>query len=206
MRGLFVAATLLLATVSLALPSRVAAAPTCFGKTATYVMKPGEGRYDGTPGNDVVIGTNGNDLILFGFTSTGFDQDVACSLGGNDEIDLFTIGSYADGGTGNDRLDGYVLKGGAGNDYMSTSYGGTAYGESGDDEVYADQNATADGGSGDDYVGGENNSTILGSSGSDTMIDFDGTSTVDCGSGTDEVTENADPVRRCERTIPVPPL
>lgn len=78
-----------------------AAAPTCFGKTATV-----PGSLNGTSGNDVIIGTSGPDRI-FG----GAGDDRICGLGGND---------YIDGGSGSDKIDGGsgrdTLNGGSGND------------------------------------------------------------------------------------------
>jgi hypothetical protein len=78
-----------------------APAPSCNGKTATIVGRPGNTTIRGTAGNDVIVdldgsnridGRGGDDTIC-----TGADADVISGSTGNDWIDA---------GAGNDRVDG----------------------------------------------------------------------------------------------------
>src|SRR5262245_8181524 len=74
-------ATLLLAALPLGLwPSTAWAGPTCLGKPATHVMQPGEGIFNGGPGNDVVVGSEAGDKVHL----DGGGIDVVCGNGGVD--------------------------------------------------------------------------------------------------------------------------
>lgn len=164
------------------------------------------GTLEGTPGDDVLVGSLGSDTIR--------------GLGGNDVICGFPGGLSAPGGEpdvidgdgGDDDMVGRgVLDGGSGNDYvLAFRLGSRAYGGSGADTVRADTGATADGGSGDDVVQNGNPSNaggvaLKGGSGSDTVLNYDGNPTIDCGAAYDLVYANgATDVRRCEGTTTPP--
>ncbi|MGI9623062.1 MAG: CAP domain-containing protein [Acidimicrobiales bacterium] len=133
-RALFlVALAALFAAILVPASSAGAAAPTCFGRSATIVAVPGQVTY-GTPGPDVIVGTSGPDVIR----SRG-GADLICSLGGADRVysgggaDTVDLGGgedFARGGRGNDYIEGGnggdVIKGTKGHD--------TLKGESGTDE------------------------------------------------------------------------
>lgn len=228
-RAILAACLVLAALGGLARPA--AAAPTCGGKAATHVMRPGDPPYFGTPGADVVVGWAGDDTIDLGFDS----GELACGRGGNDTIAVFGPGSLADGEAGSDDVyaqgigsvarggpgaDAFVgadnearAEGGSGDDVLvSAGSGGVSDGGSGSDRVVADSGAVGISGSGNDRVEarlgvgqpGDPAAAIEGGSGSDVLINVGGTPGVriDCGSAYDRVAANgATSVSRCEATF-----
>jgi hypothetical protein len=211
MRALAAVLVLVVAAVPLGLaPSAVAAAPRCFGKPATHVMKIGDPLYAGTASDDVVVGSKGADSI---FLQNSGGVDRVCSGGGNDHLAITGTGSIADGGAGNDVMTGYegaTLRGGTGNDaVVADGTGGRAEGGSGDDEVTASSGAIADGGSGNDEVRASlhgSAAALYGGSGRDRVIDDSFlVPKIDCGSGRDEVDAGgATSVKNCEVTFFAP--
>lgn len=129
----FVALAALFAAILVPASSAGAAAPTCFGRTATIIAQPGQVTI-GTPGPDVIVGTSGPDVIR----SRG-GGDRICSLGGADRVYSGGGGDLVDLGGGHD-----FARGGAGNDYIEGGVGGdvingrkghdTLKGESGTDQ------------------------------------------------------------------------
>jgi serralysin len=155
---------------------------------------------------NVFYGTNDNDTVpftddfqfLYGFGGddalSSTNDAVYCELyggDGNDFLDLVDPGfGLADGGSGNDIIDGTnffdELYGGSGND--SIFGGGIADfvdGGSGNDTIYA--NGIIFGGSGNDQISslGGPNGIIFGGSGNDQIVGLGGDDRIDCGSGND---------------------
>ena len=104
-------------------PAAAAATPTCLGKAATIVARPGVPTA-GTDGPDVIVGTPGPDVI----DGRG-GADIICAGAGADRVrggpggDVIVLGRGRDtgwGGPGNDRIRGGahddVLLGGTGAD------------------------------------------------------------------------------------------
>ena len=83
-RGSFMAVAVLVLAIA-GLVHHAAAAPTCHGKVATFVMTV-PGGAQGTAGDDVIIGTSGNDGIDTTGTSGGEagGVDFVCAGGGGD--------------------------------------------------------------------------------------------------------------------------
>jgi Ca2+-binding RTX toxin-like protein len=116
---LTLAATVLL---TMALPATAAAAPRCFGKTATIIGTPGADRIRGTPGHDTIVAFGGDDRVRGG---VGVDR-ICAGLGAD----------YVVGGIGADRIDGRNgrdelrgaerddrIIGGLGSDFVSGGFG-----------------------------------------------------------------------------------
>lgn len=102
--------------------TRVIAAPTCRGVTATVVGTAGSDVLVGTTGPDVIVGLGGNDHIV-----SRAGRDLICAGAGSDSI---AAGSAADrvfAGSGHDLLLGRggpdLLKGSAGNDVLKGGRG-----------------------------------------------------------------------------------
>jgi Ca2+-binding RTX toxin-like protein len=82
--------------------------PTCDGRKATIVAKPGRDTF-GTEHSDVIVGTSGRDEIV------GREgNDRICGRGGNDEIDGNRGADRLFGQGGSDKIDG-----GPGDDFCS---------------------------------------------------------------------------------------
>lgn len=88
-----------------------AGAPTCFGRSATIVARPGVTTH-GTSGPDVIVGTSGPDVI-----KGHGGADLICSLDGNDRVYGNWGADWIDVGPGDD-----IAYGGRSNDHI---YGGT---------------------------------------------------------------------------------
>ncbi len=107
------------------------------------------------------------------------------------QLYIFVTGGDADGGTGND--------------FVRSRFGALSRGGAGDDIAIALDGGTTDGGSGDDIVRGAEAAALFGGSGNDRVESTSGDPTIDCGSGTDTVVEDADPSGRgCERAATFP--
>ncbi len=123
------------ATAIVAPGSAGAQAPTCFGRAATIVARPGVVTY-GTSGADVIVGTWGPDVIR----GHG-GADYICALGGDDvvyagygsdTVDLGPGRDIARGGPGRD-----LLYGGSGSDLIRGRGGAdTIRAQGGIDECY----------------------------------------------------------------------
>jgi uncharacterized repeat protein (TIGR01451 family) len=102
--------------------TRVLAAPSCRGATATLTGTPGHDVLSGSGGPDVIVALGGNDVIR-----SGAGRDLICAGGGRD----FTVGGSAGdrvfAGAGRDRLLGRggpdLLKAGAGADVLKGGAG-----------------------------------------------------------------------------------
>ena len=157
----------------------------------TYTSAPGANSFvsfdedDATPGT-VRVTTSGDPIVAppAGCTATPEDDGdtyvctgvtaiTAIGGDGNDDLwgyQLLTIPFTADGGTGNDDVEGGnqndVLTGGDGDDYVSGDYAGccTGFGATGGNDI-------VDGGAGEDYVtGGAGNDTVTGGAGDDDEV------------------------------------
>jgi uncharacterized repeat protein (TIGR01451 family) len=97
--------------------TRVLAAPTCRGFTATISGTPGDDQLVGTPGPDVIAALGGNDRIV---SRSG--RDLICAGSGNDYIGAGSAADRVFAGSGRDRLLGRggpdVLRGSAGHDVL----------------------------------------------------------------------------------------
>ena len=189
----FIAAILIVGTITPALAGDTVTRPKCGGQDAT-VWAIGDTGYaylwnngwptaipldpnpfgdgftiEGTSGDDVIVGSPLGDLI-----KAGKGDDYACGLDGDDLLK---------GGFGNDWLfggnDNDTLQGGHGNDYM--------FGESGNDLLK--------GGHGNDHMyGGANNDVMKGGHGNDHIDDTQGVNSISGGKGTD----SCNPIADCE--------
>jgi Ca2+-binding RTX toxin-like protein len=138
----------------------------------------------GGSGNDIVEGEDGEDRI---FGDLGRDTLIGGS--GNDQLtevqlEVGDLGSYLNGGSGNDELLGSnlndTLVGGAGSDVIIAM--------SGDDLVYGHSiDGLGDDNSVDTIEGNNGNDTIFAQGGDDTVDAGSGDDTVDAGSGDDHV-------------------
>lgn len=173
----------------LSLPAAWAAAPTCFGQTAT-IPNTGDERIEGTSGPDVIIGDGDRDIV-FG----GDGDDLICGRGGSDVID---------GGSGDDRMSGAAgpdfitgvdgndeIRGGVGKDVLN--FGDE---EDGDDFVVG-------GGGDDDLHAGVGADRLFGNDGNDLLQEGEvDAPTIDLfsgGAGIDTCNAGAeDQVRSCE--------
>jgi hypothetical protein len=186
------------ANVIVRAPSPVAP-PTCSGKTATIVAKPGQRSITGTAGADVIVGG-----LLGERIDGGGDDDTICAGTGDDIVR---------GGAGNDTIIGDgdqdrlfgdagrdLLLGGAGNDDLRGGSGNDrAAGGDGTDRV--------DGGSGNDVLddqtlGGNGRDRLFGGSGDDRVRTAGGgADRVDCGPGRGDsvLVDRLDRQTRCER-------
>lgn len=170
MRRLFTFAAGLLLASALTAPAAHAAAPTCFGKTATVVLTNGDDVYFATSetpeviwaggGNDRIYGPNPDD---FG-PATGLPGDLICGGPGNDVLW---------GGNGNDKING-----GDGADSVNDSSGSDLLqGNAGDDRVVDKSCADCDGGS----------DTLRGQGGNDVLVNAWGNDRVYGGTGADDL-------------------
>lgn len=102
--------------------TRVLAAPSCRGVTATVVGTNGDDELLGTPGPDVIVAFGGNDRIV---SEAG--RDLICAGSGHDYVGAGTAADKVFGGAGRDRLLGRggpdLLKGSAGNDVLNGGRG-----------------------------------------------------------------------------------
>ena len=150
-RGLAQVAGLTLAMLALSAPGTASAGePTCFGKKATIVAKPGVERIEGTAGDDVIVGGDGRQSI-----DGGDGDDRICGKGGNDVIDGSAGDDRLSGGRGEDFIFGEdgddLILGGPGPDFLAISEE-----EKGDDEVFGGPgNDTIAAGAGEDRMFGE---------------------------------------------------
>ena len=157
-RGLAQIAGLTLAMLALSAPGTASAEePTCFGKKATIVAKPGVERIEGTAGDDVIVG-NERDQIISG----GGGDDRICGKGGDDHIYGDAGDNRLSGGRGADWIRGQdgddLIQGGPGADTLNVDYE-----ENGDDEVF--------GGPGDDIMSaGHGEDKVFGESGDDRLF------------------------------------
>lgn len=140
-----------------------------------------------------IQGTSFDDDINAG--STG---EVILGMGGNDRIRISAETRYADGGDGDDVLDGSnlllstytgtTIAGGAGNDtVLGARLGGfTVFGGDGDDRIFV--KGTVHGGNGNDHIESDN-ATIYGDAGDDyiTYAGENGSLRVAGGSGADTI-------------------
>ncbi len=131
--------------------SPTAAAPACFGKSATLS---GRGRLIGTPRDDVIVGSNGADLIK----GKGGD-DLICSRGGADTVYSGSSRDQVRAGRGSDYVldskgNSDRLWGGAGSDSISIR-GGVESSLFAQDELFGDKgNDVLRGGFSDDTIRG----------------------------------------------------
>jgi len=102
--------------------TRVLAAPTCRGVTATVSGTGGDDELFGTPGPDVIVAFGGNDRIV---AEAG--RDLICAGSGNDYVGAGTAADRVFAGSGRDRLLGRggpdLLKAAAGNDVLKGGRG-----------------------------------------------------------------------------------
>jgi uncharacterized repeat protein (TIGR01451 family) len=102
--------------------TRVLAAPTCRGFTATISGTTGDDILLGTPGPDVIAALGGNDRIV---ARSG--RDLICAGGGRDYVGAGTAADRVFGAGGRDRLLGRggpdVLKGSGGSDVLKGGRG-----------------------------------------------------------------------------------
>lgn len=102
--------------------TRVIAAPTCRGVTATVSGTAGGDELFGTPGPDVIVAFGGDDTIV---AEAG--RDMICAGAGNDYVGAGTAADRVFAGAGRDRLLGRggpdLLKGSAGNDVLKGGRG-----------------------------------------------------------------------------------
>lgn len=102
--------------------TRVLAAPTCRGSTATISGSPGDDELVGTSGPDVIVAFGGNDRIL---SKAG--RDLLCAGSGSDYIGAGSAADRVFAGAGRDRLLGRggpdLLKGSGGNDVLKGGRG-----------------------------------------------------------------------------------
>ncbi len=174
----------LVASVLAAGQATAGAATTCQGQTVTVDLGQGDAP---TTGPDVILGTNGVDRFLGTqgtlVTQAFTDGDVACLLGGNDEVRLFPLHNNLsiDLGDGNDRVTGSV----------SGSNGSIVRLGNGNDRVELDANSSGlevDAGKGDDFVEtGSGPDTIRGGSGKDTLRGGGGDDHITGGGGNDRL-------------------
>jgi len=101
MAALLLAGCLPLATLPALGSPAAAAAPTCFGLTATIVGTAGDDVINGTAGADVIVGLDGNDTI-----HGGGGNDTICGGNGNDSITGDAGSNQIDGGDGDDAMAG----------------------------------------------------------------------------------------------------
>jgi len=177
---------------------------------------------NGTAGNDLIEVAKGSTAYVI--TVNGAAQQHAIGdvsainifCGDGDDIVLvatnITLGVYADGGAGNDKMIGGdgpdtflgaaqkdILYGGLGNDRLNGAGGNDkVLGEAGADRVYGgDGNDFIDGGSsGDRLFGGGGADTIFGQSGNDNIFAIDGVSDQLFGaSGTDSAFADSADIR-----------
>jgi Ca2+-binding RTX toxin-like protein len=150
-------AGLTLALLVLGVPGIASGAgPTCFGKRATIVGKPGVERVDGTAGADVIVGLGGRQII-FG----GDGDDLICGNGGSDVIDGGAGDDRMSGGRGADFITGVdgddLLLGGLGEDTLNfgdeEAGDDIVFGGPGDDDLHAGVGADRlFGGAGNDFL------------------------------------------------------
>ena len=122
---------------------------------------------------------------------------TAYGLGGNDSITetpTGVVGSYLDGGDGNDVLTGSdgndTISGGDGNDTIYCNGGNDkAAGGAGNDTIFGgDGNDHLDGGDGNDYIdGGAGRDIITGDDGNDTLLGGTSNDTIYGGLGNDVI-------------------
>ena len=106
---------------ALVVPGNAAAAPTCFGKTATIVGTAGDDDlYKGGGGTDVWVGLAGDDFMDWEDWS---GRDFMCGNSGNDTFNPATESDKVDGGGGGD-----LIRGGGGSDKL--------FGGRGNDTIY----------------------------------------------------------------------
>lgn len=102
--------------------TRVLAAPTCRGFTATISGTAGDDILPGTAGPDVIAALGGNDRIV---ARSG--RDLICAGAGRDYVDAGTAADRVFGANGGDRLLGRggpdLLRGAAGNDVLQGGRG-----------------------------------------------------------------------------------
>ncbi len=170
------------------------------------------GTISGGPGNDQIAyaetawGDAGDDRFRSVTTAHGGDGNddlgfvrVAYGDAGDDSITMDTnVGCptpcIADGGDGNDRLDGEVnndtLLGGAGNDVLNGTLGNDRLdGGPGIDEIHGGfgNDTLSGGGDADRIEGDEGNDVISGDAGDDTLIGSIGNDTISGGDGDDTI-------------------
>jgi uncharacterized repeat protein (TIGR01451 family) len=102
--------------------TRVLAAASCRGFTASIVGTAGADLLVGTPGPDVIVARGGNDRVV---ALAG--RDLVCAGGGRDYVGAGTAADRVFGGGGGDRLLGRggpdVLRGSAGADVLKGNKG-----------------------------------------------------------------------------------
>jgi subtilisin family serine protease len=179
---------------------------------------------DGTGGGDQIELSFRSDRIrvrrngaLLTFVASSTSAINIFAGDGNDRLSIGAgvIGSYVDGGAGNDVLVGgdgndtltagagkNELRGGGGNDRLNGSGGRDGlFGDAGEDRLYGNGgDDTLDGGNGNDtlfggagndaLVGGPNNDKLYGDSDNDTLTGNRGTDLLDGGTGTDRAGDN----------------
>ena len=191
-------ATLLLAligTVLAAAPAQAQTGPLCAGETVTVELSKGETT---TNGRDVILGTNGADVIGRNGVFIG-DNDIACLLGGNDELHLGSSNSQgfevhmaagADLVTGSAGGGNATVTLGPGDDTVNLSLDSGALrvvGGVGNDTIRTGAGVdTIWGGPGNDTLDGRgSNDTILGQDGNDRLAGENGDDTIRGGHGND---------------------
>lgn len=102
--------------------TRVLAAPTCRGVTATISGTPGNDTLLGTAGPDVIAALGGSDRVI-----ARQGRDLVCAGAGNDFVGAGSAADRVFGGAGRDRLLGRggpdLLKGSGGNDVLKGGRG-----------------------------------------------------------------------------------
>ncbi len=177
-----------LGLIAAALPAAqpaTASTPTCFGKTATHQMMPGDPPYYLTTGKvDVVIGSSGADTVEGpGENGPATDKgDYICTGAGKDYIFGSAGPDHIEGGDGADTIKPWrgadTVFGGAGNDFI-------------DEGSQSDQDSANDvvhGGPGNDNISvGWGKDQAFGDAGNDLLYDTecDGPTTLDGGPGAD---------------------
>ncbi|WP_191061215.1 calcium-binding protein [Geminicoccus harenae] len=137
----------------------------------------GDDHLDGGSGDDVLFGGGGQDTLL-----GGKGTDTLHGGAGNDWLTDGDPGSLLLGGDGDDQLEGSgVLRGGAGDDFLSSiwldgegvdSGSSTLFGDAGDDRIFAGKEDVARGGAGNDTMWASQwgPSELYGGVGDDTLI------------------------------------
>ena len=146
-------------------PSSTGETPSCFGRPATIVARPGIPTV-GTDGPDVIVGTSGADEIR-----AGAGDDLICGQGGPDEIHGQGGDDLIRPGAGRD-----VVRGGPGDDRVLPS--------SGADEIWGQRGR-------DDIRGGSGDDAISGGPGADVIRGGRGSDRLRGGTGPDRVSGNA---------------
>ena len=180
--------------VSCAAPAGGGSAPTIQVDTADVVSGPCGQRQVFMKDWVQVDGTAGNDRL-----DSSFLPSHVNGLEGDDFIELFGQHGRADGGPGNDTIQGSgLLLGGPGDDKLDAQKTSTVAarldGEDGDDQLLGSA-------AGDRFTGGAGRDTITARSGNDTIRVRDGErDTVNCGDGRDVVlADRLDVLKSCER-------